>query len=224
MADSSKTCSVEGCEKSVQARGWCSMHYARWRISGDPGPAATFRPRATGLCSVSSCDRPAKLRHLCEMHYQRLLRHGTTDARMRIVAMCCVEGCNRPGNKGNGLCGLHARRLRKHGDVGPVGLMKRAKGTGSISPDGYVTRCVNYEIRREHRVVMEGILGRRLRAFENVHHKNGVRGDNRPENLELWVKPQPVGQRPDDLAQWIVEQYPELVQAALEKRRQLRLM
>lgn len=41
---------------------------------------------------------------------------------------------------------------------------------------------------KEHTLVMSQILGRELLAGENVHHMNGVRDDNRTDNLELWVR------------------------------------
>jgi hypothetical protein len=50
----------------------------------------------------------------------------------------------------------------------------------------------------EHILVTEQMLGRFLLPDETVHHKNGVRHDNRPENLELWVRPQPSGIRVQD--------------------------
>lgn len=33
---SNDTCSIEDCEKRVLSRGWCTMHYQRWRTHGDP--------------------------------------------------------------------------------------------------------------------------------------------------------------------------------------------
>jgi len=101
---------------------------------------------------------------------------------------------------------MHYKRWCRDGDPGPPGLKKAPNGSGHIDAQGYR----RFGKRYEHSIVMEKILGRPLSQWENVHHKNGVRSDNRPENLELWVKPQPQGQRLEDLARWVVDNYPDL--------------
>ena len=67
-------------------------------------------------------------------------------------------------------------------------------------PSANASRKVAY-----HRIVMEKMLGRYLLAEENVHHKNSVKDDNRPENLELWTRSQSAGSRASDKLAWARE-------------------
>ena len=80
------------------------------------------------------------------------------------------------------------------------------KGGRSVSKTGYIILS-GYQDHpnakkggwiAEHRLVMSEKLQRPLRPNENVHHKNGIRDDNRIENLELWAKKQPAGQSVED--------------------------
>lgn len=57
----------------------------------------------------------------------------------------------------------------------------------------------------EHVKVMSEVIGRPLFPDETVHHKHGVKDDNRPEKLELWVSRHPKGQRVEDQVEWARE-------------------
>ena len=91
-------------------------------------------------------------------------------------------------------------RLALIGKRGPRwegGSRKKSK-SGYI----YIYYGVGNHTKTEHRVVMEKFLGRVLSPKETVHHKNGIRDDNRLENLELWNSGHPPGQRVTDKERW----------------------
>jgi len=67
-----------------------------------------------------------------------------------------------------------------------------------LSVDGYVYKSINGKKVLQHRIVVENFFGRKLMPYENVHHINGIKNDNRIENLELWLTQQPKGQRIGD--------------------------
>jgi hypothetical protein len=56
-----------------------------------------------------------------------------------------------------------------------------------------------------HRLVMARHLGRPLHTDESVHHRNGIRHDDRIANLELWSSSHPSGQRVADEIPWTVQ-------------------
>jgi len=68
-----------------------------------------------------------------------------------------------------------------------------------IQNDGYAYIWVDGKYVSEHRYVMEQMLARLLKKGENVHHKDGNRANNNPDNLELWLSPQIYGIRASDL-------------------------
>ena len=167
-----------------------------------------------GCCSISWCSRPRARKGFCDGHYYRQRRGIDMDKAFiertpsdKMPETCTLDGCDEP-HRNRGLCSLHYHRKRE-GRPLLAPKQRRIPGVTKKRTNGYVMVYLPDHPDAhasgfifEHRLVMEWVIGRRLLPTENVHHINGERGDNDPDNLELWVKAQPAGQRPDDLVEF----------------------
>jgi hypothetical protein len=211
-----RLCAVPGCFKPHYAKGLCNSHYKRKRRTGDLQADRAIGERVVQVCSVDGCDNVATERGWCHGHYLRWVRRGEVLADRPLgrawTATCTVEGCDRISTK-RGMCRTHANRKRKHGDVQADKPIREVAGGGYIN-HGYMIVPVPKHMRHlsngetstaQHRLVMALHLGRPLGPDESVHHKNGNRLDNRIENLELWSRWQPSGQRVADKLLWARE-------------------
>lgn len=188
-----------------------------------------MEPTPYPTCEIEGCDRRVRGRGLCAGHYERWRVGKPTEGPLRRYAdrlvpkSCSVEGCTREHHAVN-LCSMHYQRASKDGEPGELEPRLAARGERRwVDANGYVSVFWNGRKTYEHRAVMERHLGRRLDRWEGVHHRNGIRDDNRLENLELWVSPrkaglpgQPSGQRLADLVAFLVEHYRSEVEAALK--------
>jgi HNH endonuclease len=226
-------CSVGECYERHLARGLCEKHYYHHKWYKTLGTVSSPVPKRPLVCADPGCDEPAHCRGMCAKHYSSAQHAAkgpcaTEGCRKRSVAgglcrthssardglVCEVERCGSPSkttgrykSRGAGarrlLCEAHLRRLRVAGDV--CGDVPVKRGADGYLHKGYRVYKVGTRMVPEHRIVMEQILGRPMLPQENVHHKNGQRADNRPENLELWSRSQPFGQRVVDKIAWAKE-------------------
>ena len=118
-------CSVSGCDQKPVGRGWCRMHYARWKRHGTPGPAGRYRRHYAqdAECVVTGCARAPDKGGMCSRHYQRWRTKGNPEARTGAPAEdgwpeCQVEGCIAVP-VARGWCSMHWQRWKKTGDPGP---------------------------------------------------------------------------------------------------------
>src|SRR5215218_7130544 len=177
---------------------------ANWSL-----PAAQEEPATASAATLLRQEGRLPLRRMRETSVQRWLVRRTrravlfrppTHAYFRPKANCDFPGCERP-HYALGYCQGHRRQLLDNRPLAPL-----RERSGRHMDRGYILlfepshpNARKDDYVAEHTKVMAAMLGRPLHRFEEVHHKNGSRHDNRPENLELSARGmQPPGSRVSD--------------------------
>jgi len=149
-------------------------------------------------CRYPECDAKATRRNACERHYRAEMR-----AEKIKTANFCGCGCGER-TLYTFVWGHHTRLFSNEEQA-----RRGRQNTGASMRDRGAGKSYRKVGRRhEHRRVMENLIGRPLRSDEIVHHRNGDKRDNRPENLQLMTR-----------REHILEHLPAMREAANAKRK-----
>ena len=148
--------------------------------------------------------------------------HGCSKSLWKYSGVCSNPNCGKIfyGHALNScFCSCSCRGAVQSGSLHSMYKGGRVKTIdGYIKLSGYQNHPKAYDgTILEHVVVMEKKIGRSLKPGESIHHKNGIKDDNRPENLELMVS-HPSGQRIIDVVKSTVDDYLGLVVQELESK------
>lgn len=155
------------------------------------------------FCSKKCCRRSSSR-----------IQRGFSVKQLTLNCVVCEKSFIQKRANNTEYCSHPCKKLgvfRKFKGLPVKGPKKHIKGSGYITNQGYKIHSVKHPnaTKRgqilEHVLIMSKNIGRPLNKGETVHHKNGIRNDNRIENLELWSSSHPPGQRVEDKIQWCKE-------------------
>lgn len=167
-------------------------------------------------CRIAGTNSGARVERICEVCGAQFL--AWRSAISRGFGRTCSVPCRNVILQRGGMinrtceqCGAPFRAMRAHVQRGWGRFCSqvckytarrgsghpRYKGGRRVMPTGYVSLSVTGRGQvLEHRLVMETQLGRPLKRTEHVHHLNGDRADNRPENLEVMTRDEHLDKHP----------------------------
>lgn len=199
----------ENCNKPVAAQGKRFCSTTCWY--------AFTKKRRTVPCEVCQTlfERKSKTTRTCSVECGNQLKRSDRN----VVCQTCETIFERPHGKMQLFCSRSCAQTNRVRN----GEFVREEGFKYTSAAGYITVKHQGAWVQQHRLVVEEKIGRKLLPSERVHHINGIRDDNRPENLELWLvkgnsKKDPAGQRQSDLKEQFLALFDESERAIIDDK------
>lgn len=138
--------------------------------------------------ACACCGKKFKARYAQQVYCSVECKVVANTKDKTVICAQCGTSFERPHGKPRAYCSIGcSNRARAAGSKVTADKLSPRKLEGSKTSHGYVVVRVNGKRVLQHRLVMEDMIGRSLMKGERVHHRNGKRDDNRPENLELWT-------------------------------------
>jgi len=107
-----KLCAVDGCQREAIARGFCSMHYLRFKRKGDTGDAGP--QTQVKVCKTPGCTRDAVSRGFCRTCYERWYARSKGVKPAYNWKGCSCSVCGKKPVKARGLCNsCYRKQLKK---------------------------------------------------------------------------------------------------------------
>ena len=163
----------------VAEAGKCNDGCFKWRCLCDCGNSTHASTANLNAGKVKSCG--------CYAREQSSTR--AKELFTKPKQKCSVDWCFEDTSKGgNGYCGKHAQRVRRYGDHQFVTTEQKRRESNRASQLENVEHVKPTTYRKflgkhEHRVVAEKKIGRSILPGEHVHHIDGNKHNNSPENL-----------------------------------------
>lgn len=165
-----KECGVKGCDKLSIAKGFCAVHYSRWKRHGDPN-ISKYNRLHNNKCKVEDCTGIYKAKGYCDKHYDKIRRKGHLGAGPRDPRPAIIEDhiAKIP-------IGLNAKDGYFIVDIKDAWIDKH----NFYNAKGYVCCWINGKSVRAHRLIMNIVDSKVL-----IDHKNGDKRDNTRTNLRI---------------------------------------